>query len=426
MPAAGGVPTDASVVITGDGGNHLRPAFLPDGRHFFFRVNSGANAGYYVTSLDSKERTRVLEGDASAANAVRNVVFADGQLLFLRGTTLMTQKFDERQLRLEGDPVPIADHLALASGVGTFSASSTILAFQTDSGAGGSRLTWFSREGKALEGVSDRAEYADLALSPDGTRALASVNSSPGGKRDIWLIELTRGQRTRFTFDAAEERESIWLSNGRVIFESDRNGRRDLYQKNANMSGGEELLFADRSDKSPLSVSPDGQFLLYSSTVDGKSSDLWILPLSGPRKPRPLAGNTPSDEKRDARFSPDGHLIAYTFNENGTTEVYVATFPEQGGKRQISTDGGSSPTWSPDGREIFYLDRDERLVVADVSGRDGLTVGAARPLFAIQRGGQRRVFDVSPDGTRILVNTADVQTPSPFTVVVNWAAGLPK
>ena len=152
VSASGGVPTDASVVITGDGGNHLRPAFLPDGRHFFFRVNSGANAGYYVTALDSKERTRVLEGDASSANAVRNVVYADGHLLFLRGVTLMAQKFDERRLMLEGDPVPIADHIAQASGVGTFSASSTILAYKTDAGAGGSRLTWFSRDGKAQVG----------------------------------------------------------------------------------------------------------------------------------------------------------------------------------------------------------------------------------------------------------------------------------
>jgi Tol biopolymer transport system component len=150
-----------------------------------------------------------------------------------------------------------------------------------------------------------------------------------------------------------------------------------------------------------------------------------ILPLSGTRTPRLLLGNTPYDE-RDARFSPDRHLIAYTSDESGTTEVYVWSLLGPGGKRQISTDGGNSPTWSADGREIFYLDRDERLVVATVSGGDGFTVGDVRPLFAIERGGQRRVYDVSPDGRRILLNTADEHTASPFTLVVNWAPRLTK
>jgi len=420
VSASGGVPTDTTVVIEGDGGNHLRPAFLPDGRHFFFRVNSGANAGYWLTALDSKERTLVLEADASATNAVRNVVFANGHLLFLRGTTLMAQPFDERRLRLEGDPVPIADRIAQASGVGTFSASSTVLAYQTDAGAGGSRLTWFSRDGKALEGVSDRAEYADLALSPDGRSVLVSINAAPLGRRDIWLIDLAKGVRTRFTFDSGEERQSVWFPDGRrVIFESDRSGRADLFQKDANELGPEESLYSDTFAKSPNSVSPDGKFVLYSN-ARGESSDLWLLPLAGTRQPQLFLGNTPYDE-RDGRFSPDGSLVAYTSDESGAPEVYVAPFPGPGGKRQISKDGGSSPTWRADGSEIFYLDRDERLMVASVNRKDGFTVGDVRPLFAIQRGGQRRVYDVSPDGQRILVNTADDQTSSPFTVVVNWA-----
>jgi serine/threonine protein kinase/Tol biopolymer transport system component len=418
--ASGGVVTDATVLVKGDT-NQLRPAFLPDGRHFLFRVNSGVNTGYFVTALDSNERTRVLGGD------VGNVVFAGEHLLFLRDTTLMAQKFDVDRLALEGDPVPIADHIATAaaSNVGTFSASSTILAYQTETGGGGSRLTWFSRDGKALETVSDRADYTDLALSPEGKRALVSV-SGPG-TRDIWLVDLVSRMRTRFTFDPAEEQQSVWFSKGRrVIFGSNRNGRRDLYQKDANALGAEELLYADNFDKSPLSVSTDEQLLLYSSGEVGKANDdLWVLPLSGSHKPRLALGSTPSDE-RDGRFSPDGHLIAYTSDESGTTEVYVARFPGPGGKRQISTNGGSGPTWSANGREIFYLDRDERLFVADVSVRDGFTAENVRPLFPIQRGGQRRVYDVSPDGTRILVNTADVETPSPFTVVVNWAAGLTK
>ena len=190
------------------------------------------------------------------------------------------------------------------------------------------------------------------------------------------------------------------------------------------MFGAEESLYGDAFSKAPTSVSPDGKYVLYSN-VRGESSDLWFLPLTGTRQPQLFLGN-PAYDERDGRFSPDGHLIAYTSDESGMPEVYVAPFPGPGGKRQISKDGGSSPLWRADGSEIFYLDRDERLMVASVNQRDGLTVGEVRPLFAIQRGGQRRVYDVSPDGQRILVNAADEQTSSPFTVVVNWMAGLTK
>ena len=165
VSASGGVATNATVLVDGDA-SHLRPTFLPDGRHFFFRVLGGANAGYYITALDSTEQTRVFGSD------VPNVVFAGDHLLFLRDTTLLAQPFDVRQLRLTGEAIPVAEQIARfggAGGVGTFSASNSVLVYQAATG-GASRLTWFARDGMPMDAVSDRANYADLSLSPDGRR----------------------------------------------------------------------------------------------------------------------------------------------------------------------------------------------------------------------------------------------------------------
>jgi Tol biopolymer transport system component len=422
VSASGGVATDATVLVAGDA-NQIRPAFLPDGRHFFFRVQGGANAGYYVTALDSTERTRVFGSE------VPNVVFAGDHLLFLRDTTLVAQPFDVRALRLTGEAIPIAEQIARfggGGGVGTFSASNSVLVYQVGAGSG-SRLTWFARDGMPMEAVSDRANYADLSLSPDGRRALVSIGvGTPGDPRDIWLVDLGRGLRTRFTFDASDERQSVWSPDGgRVIFNSRRKGGRDLYQKNSNLAGVEDVLLADSSDKFPTSVSPDGRLLLYATGQAGQPPDIWILPLSGNGRPHALL-QTPFAEF-DASFSPDGRWIAYTSNESGPNGVYVAPFPGPGGKRQLATAGGSEPRWRRDGREIYYIDVDERLTAVAVDGRgEGFEIGAAQPLFTIRRGADPfgRVYDVSPDGQRILVNTAEEQTSAPITVVVNWQSAF--
>jgi serine/threonine protein kinase len=421
VSALGGVASDATVVADGEA-NHVRPVFHPDGRHFFFRVLGGANAGYYVTALGSPERTRLFGSE------VGNVVFAGDHLLFLRDTSLVAQQFDVRQLRLTGEAVPVAEQIARfggGAGVGTFSASSSVLAYQAAIG-GGSRLTWFARDGMPMEAVSDPANYSDLSLSPDGRRALVSVPEANrlGGQRDIWLVDLTRGLRTRFTFDASDELQSVWSPDGRrVIFDSLRKSGRDLYQKNSNLTGVEGLLQADAFSKHPESVSPDGRLLLYSTGPLGQPPDIWILPLTEEARPRAFLQTRYAEF--DGSFSPDGRWIAYTSQESGRSEVYVVPFPGPGGKRQVSTAGGGSARWRRDGSELFYIDADDRLIAVAVDGRgEGFEIGGAKPLFVIRRGGDRWVYDVSPDGQRILVNAAEDQTSAPITVVANWQSAL--
>jgi serine/threonine protein kinase len=427
VSAAGGVPV-ATTILGQDESYHYRPSFLPDGRHFLYRANTASpNGPIYVASLDSSERKLVLNSGST------NTVYSQGYLLFMRETTLMAQPFDVRRFGLAGDAFPIAEQIQLSGGAsfyGVFSVSENgVLAYQTGTAIPGSQLVWFDRSGKQIGALGDSAAYGDLELSPDRKRASVSVPDQAGKGRDIWLSEMTRGVRTRFTFGPADQLVSIWSPDGsRIVFNSNRKGHYDLYQKAASGAGTEKVLLEDNLDKNPLSWSPDGRFLLYSTgTASPKTgADLFVLPLSGDRKPQPFL-QTPFNEL-GGQFSPDGRWIAYTSNESGKYEVYVQPYPGPGGKWQISTAGGGIPRWRRDGTEIFYIAPDYKLMAAGINGKgSSIEVGAVKPLFQTHMVGNRHEYDVSADGQRFLVNSAPEQEASaPITVVLNWIAGLKK
>ena len=430
VSAAGGVPTAATVLGQGEVG-HVQPTFLPDGRHFLYRANTtGPGPGWpvYVGSLDSAERKLLLNSDS------QNVLYSQGYLLFLRERTLMAQPFDARRLALSGDPFPIAEQIQIQGTPpnGVFSVSENgVLAYQTGTATGGSQLNWFDRTGKQIGMLGDAATYNDVELSSDGKWASVSVADQKG--RDIWVYDIARGLRTRFTFDPADEFTSLWSPDGsRIVFNSHRKQHLDLYQKASSGAGSEEVLLEDNADKYPMSWSADGKFIMYVSNGGFTSStgdDIFVLPLSGDRKPFPFL-NTKFNEGAP-QFSPDGRWVAYQSDESGKNDVYVAPFRGPGGKWQISTGGGSNPRWRQDGTEIFYQAPDNKLMAAAVNGKGGsFEVGAVKPLFQTRPGTGFRYYyfyHVSPDGQRFLVNTAPEQAASaPITVVLNWQAGLKK
>ncbi len=423
ISASGGV---ASAVTKLDEGarrrqehSHRWPSFLPDGNHFLY-----LGAGIRVASFDAPEGKLLLKGAYGA-------VYAQGYLLFVLEGTLMAQPFDTKRLEMAGDAIPIAEQVQVGGGGakgGVSVSDQGILAYQTGAADSGSQLTWFDRSGKQTGIFGDLANYASIHFSPDRKRAAVSIAGSNG---DIWLYEIARGLRTRFTFDPEAQHDVVWSADGnRLVFNSSRKGRLDLYQKAADGSGSEELLVESDDDKYPTSCSRDGRFVLYHTTFDvpKTKTDLWVLPLSGDRKPYPFL-QTEFNETR-GQFSPDGSWIAYQSDESGRDEVYVASFPGPGGKRQISTAGGTFPRWRSDGKEIFYLSPDNKLMAAEVKSQGAtLDVGAARTLFDIRPG--NRVsgyqYDATSDGQRFLVNTSvDQKVSSPITVVINWMAGLKK
>ena len=433
VSAKGGTPTPVTTLDTGAGETrHVYPFFLPDGRHFLYLATSGnVPHGVYVGSLDSMAQKRLLPG-------VSNAQYAQGHLVFLQNAALMAQPFDAKRLELTGDAVLLDEQILTdpITGTGIFAVADTdVLIYQLKS-LGLSQLVWLDRSGKQTDVLGAQARYWDLQLSPDGEQAAVGLLDPVRGTPDLWVYDIAhKGPRTRLTFDLADTRASIWSPDGRrVVFNSNRKGHLDLYQKASSGAGTEDVLLADEMEKYPLSWSPDGRFILYEAGgapgagAAPATGHLWVLPLSGDRKPFPFLKSQFNEDF--GQFSPDGRWIAYQSNEPESSRVYVAPFPGPGGKWQISTSGGVRPRWSHDGKEIFYFvpDKENTLMAAAVNGEGAtLKVSAIRPLFKAHLRGARHVYDVSADGQRFLVNTDAEQTSPPaMTLVLNWTATLKK
>ncbi len=430
VPSAGGTTSP----ITTDSGSF--PWFLPDARHFVYQGSGGSSIR--VGSLDGSPSQVVGTGS--------NALYAQGHLLFLREETLMAQRFDEERLATVGEAVPVAERVqtVLDSGrVGAFSVSETgLLAYREGAGSRGGILTWFDRSGTRGTAVGEAARQALFEFSPDRTRVAAVVQDQVGAGEDVWIYDVARGLRTRFTFDAARDTLPVWSPDGHsIVFSSNRKGSFDLYQKAVDSVGAEELLYADDLNKRPTSWSADGKLLLYDAIGPSSKTgrDIWVLPL--PEQPgvavKPSLVLQTAFNEGDARFSADGRWILYSSDESQRYEVYVTPFPlapsGPGGKRQVST-SGTGPVggrWRQDGREIFYVSQDRRLMATEVAIKGGtLEAGAvSSPFSLISEGGNVGLasFDVSTDGQRFLVSsTPEQQSAEPLTLILNWASGLSK
>lgn len=430
VSASGGVPTrvtelDASRRET----THRWPLFLPDGRHFLFLAGnfSGETEGnaIYAGSLDSPQRTLVTP-------AFSNVAYSPaGFILYDKANHLVGQAFDAKRLQVTGEPTVVADEVAYLASLAyaAFSTSNTgMLVYQASSAAGQSELTWFDRAGRKIRSLGDRREYANPRLSPDGKHVAVDV-VDPLGNVDVFVVDPGSGQSTRFTFDAAMEAIPIWSPDGgSIAYQSFRDGPGNVYRKLFSGAALEEALLKLNVRSQPSDWSPDGAFVVYNVWSAGTGWDLWLLPIAGERKPRPFL-QTKFDED-EGQFSPDGRWMAYTSNETGRREVYVSPFPGPAGKWQISSAGGSQPRWRRDGKELFYLSPDHTLMAVDVRAAATFQVGSATVLFRTRpremvSGTDRYTYDVSLDGRQFLVNaTSEPASPSPVSVVLDWAADL--
>jgi dipeptidyl aminopeptidase/acylaminoacyl peptidase len=429
VPATGGDPVPATTLdYSRQEIGHWWPQFLPDGRRFLYlvRARQERHQGLYAGSLDSREAVRVLNTTVRAAYAPPE------HLLFLREGTLLAQPFDAEKLKLTGEAVPIADGVAYnpANGRTTFSVPASGVLTYREGGVGGAAptdLVWFDRAGKRVGSVGDKLLHIELAISPDGRRLAVARRDTRGGA-DIWLHDLSRGTSSRLTTDAALHYSPLWSPDGsRIVFSSERNGSYDLYQRAASGAGEDELLVRSGDDKVATDWSADGRFIVYESGSGGGGTlvnpDLWLLPLAGDRNPTPLLRTEFSE--RGGTLSPDQKWLAYSSDETGRPEVYVQPFPVSGAKWQVSTNGGSEPRWRGDGRELFFLSPDNRLMAVEVGTGMSLTAGVPRPLFAVSvlNVEFRTHYAVSRDGQRFLVNTmTEEATPRPIVVVVNWPA----
>lgn len=420
--------------------SHRWPYFLPDGRHFFYLAanflrGSLESNSVYVASLDSKDAQLLFHARSSAA-------YSSGYILYVRDRTLMAQGFDEKQLELRGQPLPIADQVQYdeLTWRGVFSGSPNgILAYQGENTGANSRMIMFDRAGKEVRTIGPPGDLIAHKLSPDGQRLAVGVMDSSVGNYKMWVYDLFREKATRLTFGPDRVSNPVWSPDGNaLVYDANKKGPYDIFEKRADSTGSEELLLETGTSKFVTDFSANGRFIAYNTTDPARSNKMqvWILPRSGDRKPYVLLQG--DFNVGEGRFSPDGRWLAYTSDESGRAEVYVTPFPSGASKWQVSVAGGSSPRWRRDGKELFYLAADSVLTAAEVDSSGGVfQVGAVRPLFhVLLRTGPSRLelsptsgqisYDAAPDGKWFVVNSPLAGSPPPITLVTNWAAELKK
>ena len=432
VSAAGGVPAPVTTLVTGDsGGGHRFPVFLPDGVHLLYTAGSGKpeSAGLYLGALDGGTSVRLLPDGTNALYAPPATAGGNGYLIFRREETLMAQPFDAKALKSTGEMFPIAAQVptSVNIGFGAFSVSASgALVYRAGGFVANRALVWMDRAGKRLGVVAKPGALGAFAgasrLSPDEATVAVTINN--GSQSDIWLQDLKRDVSARFTFGPGFNRNQVWSPDGkRVVFARfPEAGAVDIYQKSSAGTGQEELLLHAGVNGVPLDWSPDGKWIVYQQSDQKTALDLWLLPLEGDRKPIPYL-QTPFNEANGA-FSPDGRWMAYQSNESGQDQIYVQTIPASGAKYQISNAGGVQPTWRRDGKELFYVSTDQKLMAVPIVLGARVEPGTPQALFP---SGGLTAYAPTRDGQRFLVNVpagAEGTAAPPITVVLNWTAGL--
>ena len=396
------------------------PCFLPDGRHFLY-VSIPPVRGEcqtYVASLDGKDRKPVLSSSQGAVFAPPNF------LVFTRGRTVLAQHFDPRARRLSGEPTAIAELRDVSANLGEPCASTSRSGalLYLDAAPTKSRLVWFDRTGHEQGTIQvPPGPYSVVWLSPDGRQATIERVNTPASQ-DILIIDLVRSTVTQLVTEAGFSRSPVWSRDGqKVFYVSNRDGPYDFFARSTTRNSSEEVVFKSNVLlKMTNDITPDGRYLVFDQYEPTTGQDIWLLPLSGDRKPVPWL-RTPSDE-RNATVSPDGRWVSYVSNESGQYEVYVAPFEGGGSRVQVSRGGGGGNTWRSDGREIIYSGP-SMLMAADVRAGEQIDVGEPHGLFKPPR--EDTGWAPTPDGRRFLIGVpVDPDAPRTPTIVLNWAAAL--
>jgi Tol biopolymer transport system component len=429
LPASGGIPVE----IPNPQG--VFPAFLPDGRHFL-SVKNLTDPGIWVSSLDGKETRRILADRSSTVFAPSDNGGRTGHVLFVREGNLMALPFDPESRQATGDVFPVAEGVYVGPrGMAAMSASATGVLLYVGSGAARkNNIVWFDRSGKVTP-TGLTGDVWEPALSPDEKTIAYSRNN--GSTSDIWLRDLGHGSDQRFTSDRSENNTPVWSPKGdRIVFRSTRgSGEQQLYQQSASGAGQAEALTKFPGYKFASQWSKDGRFLTITNNTAG-NMDLLVLPMtegSGPATQEPQKFLATQFSEAQGQISPDGHWMAYSSDDTGQLEVFVRPFPMADWVSRISNAGGHDPRWRGDGKELFFIGGDGKMMASDIKAVPGpkpdFDHGVPTPLFdtrvAVGKGTLAFQYDVSADGKRFLVDTENA-TDYTLTVVVNWRAGLKK
>jgi len=416
------------------------PHLLPGGRHFLYDAGGASSElnGIYLGSLEGESPRRLLPDESNSIFVPRGPRDNAGFLLFVRERTLMAQPFNSLTVQLAGGPIALSvapPYAGNAAFYGFSASDSGALAHSATNDMGMRRLVWVDRTGAVVDRTDLVAEgLLSIALSPDGKRV--AYTALAGANADIWTYDFARQTRIRLSSQPGVDHAPVWAPDGKQIAFRAINPATfgDVYLVDTDGSSAPADLIAEIVEETPSDWSQDGRFILYEKRGEKTSYDLWYLERAaqGEGWERRLFLDTPARE-RTPRLSPNGRYVAYTSDESGQEEVYVQPFPAGGDRTAISTEGGTGPLWSRDGRELFYVAPGNTLVAVEVSTRGEFAVGGSKRLF--QHPGMVDTFwynyDVSLDGRRFLVAepVAADGKPLPLTnssirFVLNWQAKL--
>ncbi len=419
ISANGGTPESLAKLKTGY--FVVLPQILPDGKSVLYTSIDAGHERILVQSLKTGVTKDLLEGFGAK-------YLPSGHLVYAIDNNVFAVRFNPDRLEVIGGPVPVVENV----GDCVISDSGT-MAYIPFSGPGipflRRTLVWVDREGKEAPIAAEPGSYLNPRISPDGTRIALTVQMSD--QVDIWTWDLARRSLTRLTFDAAPDVSPLWTSDGqRVAFWSNRGDKKGVYMKAADGVGKDEFLGAGHY---PASWSGDGKIMVLTEwDAEAMNYDLGILSLEGDRRLSLLLKEKYNEAQ--PRISRDGRWMAYTSNESGNNQVYVRPFPGvEGGRWQVSTSGGDSPLWSPDGRELFFRNGDAAMAVP-VETAPTFSPGTPKTLFQgtyvsselWYDSWDQDTWDISPDGRRFLMMketglaALGVVRSRKITVVLNW------
>jgi len=404
--------------------SHRFPRMLPDQKHFLYmsravsaRTGSQGDVGIKlkVASTDGKDIREIMPAES-------NALFSNGRLLFTRNGFLVAQSFDPATFALSGEPVSIASHVRNIPGASwsLFDVSSNgTLIYQGGSAAEGNELTWVDLKGQKIGTTGERAQHDDpVRLSPDGSQVAVAIFDTRVGTPDIWVYDVKRNVRTRFTTDTAADNNPVWSPDGtRMAFASSRRGHVEVFVKSIGGSKPEELFYAGPGDNFPTAWSPDGRYVISAQLIGGGG---WQITAIGTQdgKNRPILRLATGF---GCVLSPSGNWLAYDSNDSGTRETYVVPFHGSGRKWQVSTAGGFAPRWV--GTRLYYYN-ERALMRTEITEQDStISIGSEETLFNVS---DLQDFDITRDEKKILLlQTLDEANKTPLSVVINWAQELP-
>ncbi len=433
IAASGGPASPATVFDSARQDEGYRwPFFLPDGKHFLFleERGNGARPAIEVGSTGSTKAQPLVNLPADSG-----MVYAAGYLLYSKGGSLEAQPFDPNTLKVTANATMIAPNVTPVGETGptgyvALSAAGNGLLVYRNIVSRVSQLTLVDRNGKTLGAIGPARGYSSPHLSPDGKKiAVAVPDPDNPGESSLWIVDVATGSLTRLTYDKHDNVFPIWSPNGRwIYFQSNVSGPYNTYRKRADGSGPRQLVRRSADLEGGTSFAEDGKNLLFDDVSPETGADIWYLPLQAGAKAKVFL-RTPADEE-DGVFSPDGKWVAYESNENGPSdfEVFVAPFPPNGSKWQVSTNGGYWPLWGRDGHELFFISGGELMAAKVIPGASFQFQGP-QPLFPIQPPEDditaTEDYSVFPGGQKFLLNQlVNTGANLPITAVTNWAEEL--